>query len=518
MLLLMAAAAVVSVAQLALVGSWARSVRVSTLLMAVAVGAYACGTVTVLIQVAWTRLLSFATDRPLPDIVEVASYTADPVIEEIVKLAPLVVLGWRWRMTHRQLGLTDHLLASVALGAGFELFEAALRFSSLGAVATSVPGGYLVAGNLGGTVTVPSLWESLTSWQPVPAAFEELFASGGDTVQHLVWTGLAGLGFGWVFRRGDAWRWLGLAGVAVACADHANYNLRAVADDVPSILVPPSAVVAWVGSLLSTILVLALAGAVAADRLTLAGARARRHELLLDGEVASGLGMGPLVRRATTGAPWSTYATWRFVLARRAVMYGSAAGVDELVVSVTVAEERALLERARSGPAWTVAGRRFTGRLREVLAPRRLVTPVSVLWLIALTPAVLYLVIGAFPATSALQRWLRGPVGLALFVGCAVVGAAMLALQLRQASVGLRRLPASSLHDLRLRGQERVVIAGGGRLPSFRWCCSRWPGGTGSAGWCRTTTRSTRSAPRSSSPAWRSSSPPCSSSLRSGWP
>src|SRR4051794_16745868 len=195
----MTVAAVCCVLQLGVIGSWGRSLRLSTLLLTIAVGFFVCGTVAVLLELGWTRAAAAVTGASLYDVVGTAAYTLDPLIEELVKLAPLVLVAWRWARAHRQLGLTDHLLAGAALGVGFELFEAALRFSTLGALATAVPGGYLVAASLGGTVTVPSVWTSLTSWQPAPAASADLlsFTSGGDTVQHLVWTALAAVGLGW---------------------------------------------------------------------------------------------------------------------------------------------------------------------------------------------------------------------------------------------------------------------------------------------------------------------------------
>lgn len=196
MLLMMTVAAVVCMLQLAVLGSFARSLRVTTLLMAIGVDFYFCGTLTVLLQVAWTRALAAGTGWSLYQIVRKASYTVDPVIEEAVKLVPLVLLGWWWRAGRRQLGLTDHLLAGAALGVGFELFEGALRYSTLRALPLHVPGGYLVSAGLGGSVTVPSPWHSISSWQPAPAAFEAFLASGGDTVQHLVWTALGGFGLG----------------------------------------------------------------------------------------------------------------------------------------------------------------------------------------------------------------------------------------------------------------------------------------------------------------------------------
>jgi hypothetical protein len=118
--------------------------------------------------------------------------------------------------------------------------------------------------------------------------------------------------------------------------DHINYNLRA-ASSPPALLAGPSDALAWVGGQLSTVLVFALVAAVAVDRWALSRWRAACGDLFLAGETASGLGGGPLLQCALVGGPWSTYTTWRFVLARRAVLFACAAGVDEPAMRAAVA-------------------------------------------------------------------------------------------------------------------------------------------------------------------------------------
>jgi hypothetical protein len=456
MVLLMMVAAVVSVVQLAALGSWGRSLRVTTLLQAIAVGFYACGTVTVLLQFAWTHAVAGLTGTSLRDVVATAAYTSTLSSRRWSNL-PLAALAWRWRATHRQLGLVDHLLAGAALGAGFELFEAALRYSTLGALVARVPDGYLVAAGLGGSITVPSIGTSLTSWEPVPAAFGDLFVSGGDTVQHLVWTALAGLGLGWFVRPRGAIRWLGWSGLVVAVLDHANYNLRT--GDVPRALSWPSDALSWVGGQLSTLLVVLVLVAVALDRRALTRSRAEHPDVLLAGEAPTGLAPGPLVHVAGLGFPWSTYTTWRFVLARRAVLFADAVGGPSPLGPVR--RDRDLLARARSGPAWRAAGRRLARSVGAAAAPRRFFTPATVVWLAASVPAVLYLVVGALPATSGLQRAMRGPVGLWALVLAALASSVALALQLRPLVGALRSVPATSLHEVRVRLQERLVAMSG---------------------------------------------------------
>src|SRR5690606_16567079 len=95
---------------------------------------------------------------------------------------------------------TDHLLYGGALGIGFELLEASLRYVRLRAFAGDYGGQFVVDGGLFGVVRVPHIWESLFTWQPVPAAWEEFLGSGDDTIQHLVWSALAGVGVAWFVR------------------------------------------------------------------------------------------------------------------------------------------------------------------------------------------------------------------------------------------------------------------------------------------------------------------------------
>ena len=451
MILLMTVAAVVCVVQLAVVGSWGRTLRVTTLLLAVALGFYACGTVAVLLQLAWTRAFAAVTGTAVYDVVATAAWTVDPVIEEVVKVLPVVLLAWLWSRAHRQLGLTDHLLLGAALGVGFELFEAALRFSTIGSFAMSTDGGYAVRASLAGIVVVPSIWASLTTWQPVPAGFEELFSSGGDSVQHLVWTALAAVGVGWFVRRRDGWRWLGVAGLVVACLDHMNYNRRAASLADAGWF---SDALAWVGARLPTVLVLLLVAVVAADRVLLARVRATRPGVLLTAEGPTGLDPRPLLVPARAGAPWSTYVTWRFVLARRAALFAEAAAVGEPhLVDAVVADK----ERLARASAWAEVGRRLTRRPSfAALRSWR-----SVVWLLALLPAVVYLVLGAFPATSGIQHAMRGTVGLWLLVAAGIGAVVLVALQVPALVGAARSVPEPSIHETRVRLQARLATAVG---------------------------------------------------------
>lgn len=462
MLLLMVIAAVVSVTQLAVLGSYGRSLRLTTLWQGIAVGFLVCGFVTVTIQFAWTRLAAALTSTPVAEIQDLASWTVDPAIEEIVKVAPLLLLAWLRVRQHRQLGYTDHLLYGAALGMGFELLESALRFARLGAYATGLGGlgdRYVVDGGLFGVVTVPTWWRSLTSWLPVPAANEEFLSPSGDSIQHLVWSALAGLGIAWLVRRRDVLRLLGLGPLLLATLDHANYNLRVQ-------LVPPLAgwwsdALAWVGAQLSWVLVVALIAAVVADRVVQLRGRRASPALLLPGEAATGSTLAPLIRSATAGAPWSAWVTWHFVLSRRAALTAFTAGEPEPHlrdgVSATAAQlaQIASLPRGSAQQLWRAAARHtWSGiDLRALLSWRMIV------WAASLLPAALYLVVGAFPSTAGLQEAMTSQVGLWLLVLGVLAGGALVVSQVRPMLASLRAVTEPSLHERRLRPQAQLATA-----------------------------------------------------------
>jgi hypothetical protein len=91
--LLRLAATVYGVIQLLVLACPTRTVRLPTALLAVAVGVYACGTLTVVLELASAHTLSSLLSVPLAEAVKQASYTVDPVLEESVKVAPLLLIG-----------------------------------------------------------------------------------------------------------------------------------------------------------------------------------------------------------------------------------------------------------------------------------------------------------------------------------------------------------------------------------------------------------------------------------------
>jgi hypothetical protein len=457
----MAFAACWGVLQLAVLGWPARSVRVGTLLLAVGAGIYGCGVLAVALQLGYTRFLSAITGQPLSDVVRTASYTVDPFLEEIVKVVPLLLLAWPVR-ARLQRGLTDHLLLGAAVGAGFQLFEALLRFGSRGGSAVSVPGGWLLPVSLSAPV-VPRPDAALTSWLPAPVGSAGLLGSGTSINQHLAWSAVAGFGVGLLVRRRGRVRLLAPLLVLLVGADHAAYNydaLRGGAGGPGHLLAAP-----FVASQPLTGLwpFLALVAAVVLDRRLLSRLQAQAGQLRLRRESGGAEGAAALARYATQGMPWTLLVVPRFVQVRRAALYARerepTAG-EPLLRAVGAMRDQ--LDAADSPSAWRGVGRAvLAGATGEQATGQwlRRFWPL-LLWLVLLLPAFLYFVVGSTPVASGLQKALaQTALFVPLLVLPAVAGLALLAWQL---AVGVRGLPAAlgaPSGDVVARLQLRILTA-----------------------------------------------------------
>lgn len=228
MVVLMVVAACCGIAQLSVLSLGTRTLRFSSLLLAVVTGCYGCGVLAVGLQLVYTRLLQSSTGQPLSEIVQTASCTVDPIIEELVKLLPLLAVVILARKLRRQWGYADYLLAGAAVGAGFSLAEALLRYGGQASRGISDGhGGFVLLTGLN-PPHVLGIAASLTRWLPPPVDTLHLFGGGGgDVNNHLVWTALAGLGLGVLMRARGPRRLLGLVPLAYVSVDHAvlNYGL-----------------------------------------------------------------------------------------------------------------------------------------------------------------------------------------------------------------------------------------------------------------------------------------------------
>jgi hypothetical protein len=449
----MVLAACWGVLQLAVLGSATRTVRAGTLLLAVGAGVYGCGLFAVTVQYAWTRLYASASDTPMYQVVDTASYTVDPFVEEVAKVLPLLVLAWSAR-ARLQRGLTDHLLLGAATGAGFGLLEALMRFGSRAGTAVGMPGGWVLPISLSPPM-VPSPGSTMTSWLPAPAGGDGLlaFGAGSGTNLHLAWSALAGLGVGLLVRGRGPVRLLGPLLVALVGADHAayNYDLRhpGHGDSAAHLATPFVAAqpLLWLWPLL------ALAAAIVVDVRWLRRARSLAPDLRLRRERdTTGPGVG-LARYAVLGLPWTPLVIARFVGLRRSALYavapttqvgpgaGLAPAAQPLLVEVVGARDQ--LDVADSAAAW-----------RGLVRPRTPMPPATegggrglrrwwpvALWLVLLMPTLVYYVVGSTPSAAGVQRILqtRWPF-LLLLVVPAVAGLVLLVWQMVQL---VRALPAA---------------------------------------------------------------------------
>ena len=419
MVLLMLAAACWGVLQLAVLSLGTRTVRSGTLLLAFAAGAYACGVTAVLAELAYTRLVHALTGQPLREVVETAGYTVDPVIEEIVKLIPLVLVAVIIRRLRAQWGLTDFLLLGAAIGTGFAFLEAMLRFS--GRATRALPdgeGGFILPLSLF-PPHIHGLPHTVTSWLPPPVETLDFFGtSGADVNLHLVWTALAGLGIGIVVRMRGWRRWLGLLPLIYASIDHAasNYAISGKAGGAAEVLLAGMEVFR---NGLPVVVLLALVGTTVIDVLTVRRVRAAHPELLLTDERAGRPAIQALGRFAFVAPPWTALAALRFALARRSVWYAVAGRQAGPLPALTgeLAELATRIDAARDRARWRAARQDLT---LSLIRPAQLLRHWSVvLWLVLTVPVLAYFVVGAVPQTAVLQQLMRSDLavwGLGAFI------------------------------------------------------------------------------------------------------
>src|SRR5229473_1367428 len=197
MILAIVFAHVWGVLELVALGTLTRTIRARTALAAIAAGLYTCSLSAILLQITWTRPFARLTGIPLFRVTTLASYTLDPFIEELVKVAPLLILIHVIPAVRRQWSTADCILIGASAGSGFGLAENLFRYSGVVSRAISVKGGWELPINLSAP-TVPSLTTSLMSWLPNGVATENLFSfsseiSPGHYNMHLEWSALAGL-------------------------------------------------------------------------------------------------------------------------------------------------------------------------------------------------------------------------------------------------------------------------------------------------------------------------------------
>lgn len=425
----MVAATVYGVAQLLVLSAPTRSLRVSTVLVGIAVGVYGCGVAAALAELASTRGVAEATGASLTEAVKAASYTVDPVIEELVKLAPLLLMAWNVRI-RRQAGLTDYVVLGAALGAGFGLLEAVARYGlDAGRAIPHPAGGWAVPDSLRAPY-IPGAEQVFSAWFPAPQGTLEL---GERTPEvgaspHLVYTALAALGVG-VLLHAKGWtRVLGLLPPVAASVLHMLTNYAAAH---PADRDAASRVDAFEGALWAVPLV-CLAVAMAADLRQVRRGKRDAPDVLLPAERAGRSGLSALAAYGAWCVPWSTLMALRFARLRRSLLYGMPGGPPypgAESLHRTVAWSAAQIDASDREHAWRGVGLRTVARAaRGLRDPRRA-------WLVlipvALTlPALLFLAVGSFPAGAEVRRYFTSGDGPYLLIGLGAAGLLWTAWQL----------------------------------------------------------------------------------------
>ncbi|AGP58305.1 hypothetical protein M271_34465 [Streptomyces rapamycinicus NRRL 5491] len=400
--MVMVAAAVYGVVQLLVLASPTRSVRVSTVLLAIAVGVYGCGVVTALLELAYTRSAADLTGEPLAKVVEVAGYTVDPVIEELIKLAPLLLVAWNVRI-RRQWGMTDYVVLGAALGAGFGLLEAVARFGLDADRAIAHPaGGWAIPDSLRAPY-IPGPEQILSAWFPAPSGTLELgdLSPAAETSPHLVYTALTALGVG-VLLRGRGWvRALSSLPVAAAVSHHmltnyaaarpADRDARAWADVFDGVL--------W------TVPLLCLAIAMAVDLRHIRRGKRLVPGILLRGERTGRSGLAALAAYGGWRVPWTMLIALRFARMRHSLLYAAARpaypGAESLHHSVVWAAGQ--IDASDNEHAWRHLDFRAVRGMAGAVRDRRRKWFVLISLGLA-SPAIVFLCVGSFPAAAALQE------------------------------------------------------------------------------------------------------------------
>ncbi|MCX5421109.1 RNase A-like domain-containing protein [Streptomyces sp. NBC_00078] len=421
----MAAAAVWGVLQLFAVSWPTRSVRLPTLLLALAVGVYGCGVATALVQLAYTRIYADQSGQSLLTVVNTTSYTVAPWVEELIKFSPLLLAGLSPKV-RRQWGLTDFVVLGAALGAGFGLLEAVLRYGLDADRAMARGGGWIIPDSLSPPY-VPGLGQVLTAWLPAPFSQLDLGGPPGtETFSHLVFTAMAGFGVGLLWRTRRWSRLLSAFPIAAAVTYHTVNNY--------AVQKPTSQAAHWLESLngkawAAPLVCLAVAMAVDLRRIH----RGKRSVpgVLLASERVDGDSLGALLRYAAWRPPWSLLIALRYVRLRRSLLYAvaSAPPDDTEELRRVVAGITARIEASDNPLAWRALD------IRALLKAARAARGSQRRWLLVIPcvlmlPSLLFLGVGSFTSTAGLQKFFSTGSGPKILMGFGIAALAWIAYQL----------------------------------------------------------------------------------------
>ncbi|SEC64081.1 RHS repeat-associated core domain-containing protein [Streptomyces melanosporofaciens] len=473
----MAATSVWAVLQLLLLSWPVRTVRWPTVLLAFGVGAYGCGVLSMALELVVARQLATAREKSLSGVMDVVSWTTAPVVEELIKIAPLLVAGWALRR-RMQWGLADFVVLGGAAGAGFGLLEKLLMYAeSAGKAVPTDDGGWQIAGGLFDPPYVPGLGQILGSWFPSSTGTVEVGGPALPYEVHIFASALGGLAVGllWCGAR-VLTRIAALVPLAGAVAIHWVTNYAAafpgdetamewrerLAGDWGLWIILGCLAVAWIWDLRRSRL-------------------GRRHQpdVVLAAERQGQAALEALLGYALLRLP----ATWIIALGyarqRRALLYAAAhprSRPEKLEpLRESVAQQTHRMDATHSQEAWRgVTLRQLWRRAREQRPRRpRHEKVLLVLSLLLAVPSLLYMAVGSFPSTKDLQEYFTGGTGLRILVGVGLAGLALTLWRLISAVSGYRAASASPLGEAVALVQFRIAVCAGslvvGVLLLSRW-------------------------------------------------
>lgn len=434
--LIMAAAAIYGVLQLALLASPVRSLKLSTVLITVAVGVYGSGVMAVLIEYVYARAAVSHPGQSLTEAMGSGSYTLVPVVEELAQIAPLVLAGVNLKI-RSQLGYADFVILGAATGAGLGLLEVLLSHMLDAQRAFPLPGGggWMLSGGIGsigkGSPYIPDWSTVLSTWLPnslgtLDFSFTE--TSLGINL-HLVWGAVDGLGVALLLRARGWRRLLGLLPLVYAIGHHALFNYTGGGSGGPgwakTLFKFPDAVLDWAP-------LVCLVLAVGLDYAAIRRGRGAMPAILLDAEREGRTGLTALGGFAAWRVPWSLLIAVRFARMRRSLCYAAGRVPPDRLESLhtAVADTAARMNASNHQGAWETA--RVRSLLKSAHRQRswRRRWPLVVIPLILMMPSLLFLGVGSFTSTKGLQEWFTTGNGPRILLWFGIAALAWTVLQL----------------------------------------------------------------------------------------
>lgn len=473
MTVMMAVAALWGALQLFVLAWPTRSVRLSTLLLAFAVGVYGCGLGAALLELAYTRTMADESGRALAEVVRTTSYTVAPWVEELVKATPLLLIGLSAKV-RRQWGIADFTVLGAALGAGFGLLESLLRYSLDAHRSIARDGGWVIPDSLSPPF-VPGPAKVFTAWLPTPVGSLDLGQSGATaTFSHLVWTTMAGLGVGLLWRTRGAWRLSAVLPVGAAIGYHTLNNYTANKPGTQS--------QGWLESLDGkawAIPLICLTLAMVYDLLHLHRAKRAVVGVQLATERANGDTAAALVGYAAWRLPWSLLIALRFLRLRRCLYYAAARASPKEIEPLRrlVAQIATRIDASDQQDTWKALDVRV--HLKAMGGNRRR-------WLLLIPcllaiPSLIVLGVGSFKSTADIQRDFTTGSGPRILLWFALASLAWIAYQVITLLRLQRALRDQSLAEplaaLRLRVVTALGSAAAGTLLLWRGWGAAGPDG-----------------------------------------